>query len=54
MSALDIGAPLAPKARLPLGGFARVVSAALTAIDVFAEAQRLAAEAQRRYPFAVE
>lgn len=53
MSTLEIRAPRAAKALLP-AGFARFFSAVLAVVEVFAEAQRLAHQAQRRYPFAVE
>jgi hypothetical protein len=52
MSTLPIRAPHLPQSLLPIPGFARVVSAVLTAIDVFTEAQRQAAAAHKRYPFA--
>lgn len=48
MSTLPIRAPLVP----PLMGFARVISFLTIAIEVFAEAQREAVAAHKRYPFA--
>lgn len=53
MSTLEMRAPQAAGA-LPPAGFARFFSAVMVAVEVFAEAQRLAHQAQRRYPFAVE
>ncbi len=54
MSTLVIRAPHAPKVLLPLSGFfARIAAVVLAVIDVFAEAQREAHDAQRRYPFTV-
>ena len=53
MSTLEIRAARAPKAWLPVG-FARFVSTLVVIVEVFAEAHRLAHQAQRRYPFAVE
>ena len=53
MSTLEIRAPRAGKPLLG-AGFARVFSAVVVVVEVFAEAQRLAHQAQRRYPFAVE
>jgi hypothetical protein len=54
MSTLVIRAPHAPKALLPQDGFfARIGIVVLTVIDVFAEAQRQAHDAQQRYPFTV-
>lgn len=51
MSTAEIRSPHAPKPWPAFGGFARLATTVLTVIDVFAEAQRLAHEAQRRYPF---
>jgi hypothetical protein len=51
MSTLEIRASHAPKTWPGFGGFSRFVGALLTVIDVFAEAQRQAHEAQRRFPF---
>jgi len=36
----------------PLGGFARVISFFMTFAEAFLDAQREAAAAQKRYPFA--
>jgi hypothetical protein len=52
MSTLAIRAPHAPKALLQLSGFfGRIGTVVLAVIDVFAEAQRQAHDAQQRYPF---
>jgi len=48
MSILQVHAPVV----LPLGGFARVISFFKTFAEVFLEAQREAAAAHKRYPFA--
>jgi hypothetical protein len=53
MSTLEIRAPRAAKTFSP-AGFARFFSVVLMVMEVLAEAQRLAHQAQRRYPFAVE
>ena len=53
MSTLEIRAPRAAKTLLP-GGVARFFSVVVVVVEVFAEAQRLAQQAQRRYPFVVE
>ena len=53
MSTLEIRAPRAAKTLRP-AGFARFLSVLVVVVEVFAEAQRLAHQAQRRYPFAVE
>lgn len=53
---LAIKAPRLSKGAAPSGsvrGFSRVAAVLLTVIDVFAEAQRQAADAERRYPFTV-
>lgn len=50
MSTLPIQAPRLPAVTLP--SFARVIAAFTTVIDVYAEAQQLAAQAHKRYPFA--
>lgn len=50
MSTLPIHAPRLASVHVP--GFARVAAYVLTVIDVFAEAQELAAAAHKRYPFA--
>lgn len=50
MSTLPVQAPRLPALHIPR--FARVVSAALLVLDVFTEAQALAAQAHKRYPFA--
>lgn len=50
MSTLPIHAPRVPSVNVP--GFARVAAYVMTVIDVFTEAQALAAAAHRRYPFA--
>ena len=49
MSTLPLRVPHVPQ---PLAGFARVISAIATVIDVFAEAQQQAIAAHKRYPFA--
>jgi len=49
MSTLPLRVPHVPQ---PFVGFGRVISAVATVIDVFAEAQQLAAAAHKRYPFA--
>ena len=49
MSTLPLRLPHVPQ---PFAGLARVASAIATLIDVFAEAQQLAAAAHKRYPFA--
>jgi len=49
MSTLAIRTPLEHKS--PLRFFASFATTALNVLDVFAEAQRMAREAQRRYPF---
>ena len=51
MSTLVVRAPHAAKSWLPLRGFARLGSIALTVFEVFAEAQYQADEAKQRYPF---
>ena len=52
MSTLRIHAPAMPKLwSLPAAILARAVAMLTTAIDVFTEAQRLAQEAQKRYPY---
>ncbi len=48
MSTLQVHAPVVP----PLGGFARVISLLKTFAEVFLDAQRDAAAAHERYPFA--
>jgi hypothetical protein len=48
MTTLPIRAPIVPS----LAGLARVISYLDIAIDVFAESQRQAAAAHKRFPFA--
>jgi len=48
MTTLPIRAPFVP----PLSGAARLLSFFRIVIESFSEAQRLAAEAHKRYPFA--
>ena len=48
MTTLPIRAPMLPS----LSGFTRVVSFVTMLVDVFADAQRAAADAHRKYPFA--
>jgi len=50
MSTLEMRAPT-PKPWPAFGGFARLAATILTVIDVFNEAQKMAHEAERRYPF---
>jgi hypothetical protein len=56
MTTLPIRAPQMPQTTAfniqPLAVFARIASFLGAVIDVFAEAQRQAAEARARYPFA--
>ncbi len=51
MSTLEIHAPHVSKSRRLFGGFARVTKLLAEVLDVFAEAQRMAHEAERRYHF---
>ncbi len=51
MSTLEIRASQPPRSRSSFGGLHRFVSVLAAVIDVFAEAQRQAHEAQKRYPF---
>jgi len=53
MSTLEMRAPRAVET-LRAAGFARFFAVVVVVVEVFAEAQRLAHQAQRRYPFAVE
>jgi hypothetical protein len=48
MSTLPLRAANVPQ---PFTGFARVITALATVIDVFAEAQQQAIAAHKRYPF---
>ena len=48
MTTLPIRAPMVPS----LAGLARLIAYLNIAIEVFAEAQKQAAEAHKRYPFA--
>ena len=52
MSTLPIHAPHIPQVRLLLPSFARLASFVEAALDVFAEADRLAGAARARYPTA--
>ena len=52
MSTLPIHAPHIPQLRLLLPSFARLACFAEAALDVFAEADRLASAARARYPTA--
>lgn len=47
MTTLSLRAPIFPRSKF--GGFGRLLKSALNALDVFAEAQEMAAEAQRRF-----
>jgi len=52
MSTLTVRAPSVPKIfSLPAVAMSRAIAVAIAVIDVYAEAQRRAAEAERRYPF---
>jgi hypothetical protein len=54
MSTLSLHAPASPKVwRLPQVAMSRAIEFALEIIDIFAEAQRQAKEAERKYPYAV-
>ncbi|HEY8442290.1 MAG TPA: hypothetical protein VIK79_12705 [Xanthobacteraceae bacterium] len=48
MSTLILPTPVLPRTKF--GGFTRLIKTALSAIDVFAEAQQMANEA-RRFPY---
>jgi len=48
MSTLTLRTPVLPRAKF--GGFGRLIRTALSAIDVFAEAEQMANEA-RRFPY---
>ena len=48
MTSLSIRAPVLPS----LSGFTRVISFVTMLVDVFADAQRAAADAHKKYPFA--
>lgn len=48
MNTLPIRAPIVPS----FTGFTRVISFVTTLVDVFADAQRAAADAHKKYPFA--
>jgi hypothetical protein len=48
MSTLSLHTPTLPRTKF--GGFGRLIKTALSAIDVLAEAQRMADEA-RRFPY---
>ena len=48
MTTLPIRAPIIPS----LTGFTRVISFVKTLVEVFADAQRAAADAHKKYPFA--
>ena len=49
MSTLSLRAPILPRAKF--GGFGRLLGVAITALDVLIEAQQLADEAWRRFPY---
>ena len=49
MTTLSLRAPILPRAKF--GGFGRLLKSALAAIEIFAEAQAMAAEAHRRFQF---
>jgi hypothetical protein len=51
MSTLEIHAPRTSKLRRRFGNFARLTGLLAEVLDVFAEAQRMAHEAERRYHF---
>jgi hypothetical protein len=54
MSMVSIHAPNSPKIwRLPHVAMTRVVTLALEMIDILADAQRQAKEAERKYPFLI-
>jgi len=48
MSTLTLPTPVLPRTKF--GGFGRLIRTALSAIDIFAEAQQMANEA-RRFPY---
>lgn len=48
MTTLPIRAPIVPS----LSGITRVISFVTMLVDVFADAQRAAADAHKKYPFA--
>ena len=50
MSTLALRAPTAP--RLRSHGFGRLIKSVMTFLDVIAEAQQMAREAHKRFPFA--
>jgi hypothetical protein len=50
MSIFEMLAP-APSRWPAFGGFVRIAATLLTVVDVFNEAQTMAHEADRRYPF---
>jgi hypothetical protein len=52
MSTLPLRAPRLPAPLAGFGGWRRVLAAITTALDILSEAQRQAAAAHRRYPFA--
>ena len=49
MVTLPVRTPILPRAKI--GGFGRLLGAAMTALDVLIEAQQLADEAWRRFPY---
>ena len=52
MSILETRAPALPKFwSLPYAAFSSVATYAVMLVELFAEAQRMAREAERRYPF---
>lgn len=51
MSTLEIHAPHISKPRRRFGGFKRFKNFLVVMLDVFAEAQRMAHEAERRHRF---
>ena len=53
MATLALRAPRTAKRWTLRGGFARIATVVAVVIDVFADAQRRAHEAQQRYPFTV-
>ena len=49
MSTLTLQTQIAPQSKF--GGFDRLLKSVLTFVEVFAEAQQMAAEAHHRFPF---
>jgi len=49
MTTLSLRVPVRPRAKF--GGFGRLLKSAMSVLDVFVEAQELAEEAWRRFPY---